>query len=159
MHGETQANRLADLMQKRGDLPSYELVLQLVAVRRASLKKLDINNILLLGLDSLECILIDNDSICATVALIKHHNRYVMKVLETEKEPIKENSSKKYEILKLLFGKVQSRTLDIGHTIDVSLANLEKVTLVLKEKKIATASLINVDGKIALKIDKVERDG
>ena len=159
MHGETQANRLAELMKQRGNLPSYELALHLVAVRSSSLKKLDINDILLLGLNHLECILIDDGTICAKTVLIKQNNRHVMKVVESVKEPIKHYDGKKYEMLKLSFGEIQSRTLDVGHTIDMSQVNLEKVSLVRNVKKIATASLINVDGQIALQIDKVERDG
>ena len=158
MHGETQANRLAQLIQKQGNLPHYELALPLVTVRSSSLKKLDINSILLLGMNDLECVLMDNNAICATVVLVKLPYSYAMKVLKIDKEPVVQQDSKKSEMIKLSFGKVQSRTLDIGYTIDVSQVNLEKVTLVYREKKIATASLINVEGEIAVKIDKVEEN-
>lgn len=158
MHGETQANRLAQLIQKQGNLPHYELALPLVTVRSSSLKKLDVNSVLLLGLSDLECVLMDENLICATVILIKLPYGYAMQVLDVEKEPIVQHDNKKSEMIKLSFGKIQSRTLDIGHTINVSQVNLEKVTLVYKEK-IATASLINVDGEIAVKIDKVEENG
>jgi len=158
MHGETQANRLAELMQRRGDLPNYELALHLVAVRSSSLKKLDVNDILLLGLNNLEYVLIDNGVICAMTVLIKHNNRYAIEVTDTVKNTIKQYESKKYEMIKLSFGEIQSRTLDVGHTIDMSQVDLEKVTLVRNEKKIATGTLINIDGEIAVKIDKVEKN-
>jgi len=155
MNGETQANRLAQLMQKKGSLPSYTLALPSVSVRSSNLKKLEAGDILLLGLDSLECVLIDSDKVCANVVLTKQNNRHGMQIMEIETEPIKTSDSKKYENIKFIFGNVQCRTLTPGHMIDISQLSLEKVTLVSQEKKIATASLINVDGEIAVKIDKV----
>jgi len=155
MNGETQANRLAQLMQKKGSLPSYTLALPSVSVRSSSLKKLESGDILLLGLNSLECVLIDSDKVCASLVLTKQNNRHGMQIIEIE--PIKTNDSKKYENIKLIFGNVQSRTLTVGHMIDIAQICLDKVTLVSQEKKIATASLINVEGEIAVKIDKVER--
>jgi len=157
MNGETQANRLAQLMQKKGFLPSYTLALPLMSIRSSSLKKLESGDVLLLGLNSLACVLMDSDKICANVVLIKQNNRHGMQITETEQEPIKLSDSKKYEKIKLIFGNVQCRTLTAGHMIDIAQISLEQVTLVSDKKKIATASLINVEGEIAVKIDKVER--
>lgn len=158
MNGKTQANRLSELMQKKGHLPSYELALPLVTVRSSSLKKLASEDVLLLGLNCLECVLIHNDTICANVVLIKQNNRYVLEVLEL-KEAVKYYDNKKYENIKISFGMIQSRIVSMGHTIDIAQTDIEKVALLLNEKKIATASLINVDGEIAVKIDKVEKNG
>ena len=157
MNGETQANRLAQLMQNKGHLPSYELALPLVTVRSSSVKKLASGDVLLLGLNSLECVLLDSGKICANVVLIKQQNRHGLKIVEVAKNPSIPSDSKKYEIFKLSFGMIQSRTLLVGHMIDIAQINLDEVALLLKEKKIATASLINVDDEIAVKIDKVEK--
>ena len=159
MNGETQATRLAQLMQKKGYLPSYILALPLVTIRSSSLKKLESGDILLLGLNNFECVLIDNDKVCANLVLTKQNNRHGMQIMETEIEPIKTSDSKKYEKIKLIFGNVQCRTLTAGYMIDIAQISLEKVTLVSQERKIAMASLINVEGEIAVKIDKVEKDG
>jgi hypothetical protein len=156
MNGKTQANRLSELMQKKGHLPSYELALPLVTVRSSSLKKLASEDVLLLGLKRLECVLIQEGRLCASVVLIKQNKRYVLEVIE-EKEVVKTYESKKYENIKLSFGMIQSRIISVGHTIDLAQINVKNVSLVLHEKKIATASLINVDGEIAVQIDKVER--
>ena len=158
MNGETQANRLAQLMQKKGYLPSYALALPLVSIRSSSLKKLESGDILLLGLNSLECVLIDDNKVCANVVLMKQNNRHGMQIIKIDNETLKSTDSKKYEEIKLIFGKVQCRTLTVGHMIDIAQVNLEKVTLVSQERKIATASLINVEGEIAVKIDKVGKD-
>jgi hypothetical protein len=156
MNGKTQANRLSELMQKKGHLPSYELALPLVTVRSSSLKKLASEDVLLLGLKRLECVLIQEGRLCASVVLIKQNKRYVLEVIE-EKEVVKTYESKKYENIKLSFGIIQSRIISVGHTIDLAQINVKNVSLVLHEKKIATASLINVDGEIAVQIDKVEK--
>lgn len=157
MNGKTQANRLSALMQKKGQLPSYELALPLVTVRSSSLKRLSSEDVLLLGLNRLECLLLKNGTLCATVLLKKQNNRHVLEVVE-EKETVKPYDSKKYENIKLSFGMIQSRVVSVGHTIDVAQIALDKVALLHKEKKIATASLISVDGEIAVQIDKVEKN-
>ena len=157
MNGKTQANRLSALMQKKGQLPSYELALPLVTVRSSSLKRLSCEDVLLLGLNRLECLLLKNGTLCATVLLKKQNNRHVLEVVE-KKETVKPYDSKKYENIKLSFGMIQSRVVSVGHTIDVAQIALDKVALLHKEKKIATASLISVDGEIAVQIDKVEKN-
>jgi hypothetical protein len=159
MHSETQANRLAELMQKKRHLPSYELALPLVTVRSSDLEKLAIDDVLLLGLNCFECILLDNGTICANVILIKQNNRHMMKIIKIDKVAVKTNDSKKYETIKLSLGMVQCRTLTLEHTIDIAQINLEHIALMHRDKKIATASLINTDGELAVKIDKVNKDG
>jgi hypothetical protein len=100
----------------------------------------------------------DGDKVCANVVLTKQNNRHGMQIIESAKETLKSTDSKKYENVKLIFGNIQSRTLTVGHMIDITQINLEKVTLVSQERKIATASLINVDSEIAVKIEKVEKN-
>jgi len=158
MHGETQANRLSKLMQKKGHLPNYELALPLVTVRSSYLEKLVLGDVLLLRLKHLKCILLDNGTICANVILVKHNNRHAMKIVTSTETKLKPVNSKKYEEIKLLLGTVHSRTLTIGHMIDITQINLKRVALIAKDNKIATASLVNVDGEIAVKIDKVKKD-
>ncbi|SFV67061.1 hypothetical protein MNB_SV-3-1196 [hydrothermal vent metagenome] len=157
MNGKTQANRLAQLMQKKGFLPSYILALPLMEIRSSSLKKLESGDILLLGLNSLTCLLMDSHKICANVVLVKQNDRYGMQIIKLVNKPIESTNSKKYEKLEFIFGNVQCRTLSVGHIIDIAHINLDKVTLVSQEKTIAAASLVNVEGKIAVKIEKVEK--
>ena len=63
--------------------------------------------------------------------------------------------SKKYDTLKLSFGTVQSKVLEVGETIDITHIDLGYVTLLSENKKLAEGSLINVDNEIAIKIEKV----
>ncbi len=159
MHGETQANRLASLMQKHKSLPSYELALPLVTVQSSSLDNLEVDDVLLLRLDVFECILLNNDILYANVIPVHEKRRVMIKVLDMVNRKVLKTQRKEHEVLKLSFGTVQSRILEAGHMIDVSHMDLETVSLMRKKKKIATASLVNVDGKIAVKIDKVEKNG
>ena len=159
MHGETQANRLASLMQKHKSLPSYELALPLVTVQSSSLDNLEVDDVLLLRLDVFECILLNNDILYANVIPVHEKRRVMIKVLDMVNRKVSKTQRKEHEVLKLSFGTVQSRILEVGHTIDVSQMDLETVSLMRKEKQIATASLVNVDGKMAVKVDKVEKNG
>ena len=59
MKTETQAVRLANMMQKRPLYPEYELALPWVQIKKSALKKLSEGDVLLLGLDSLRMILIN----------------------------------------------------------------------------------------------------
>ena len=156
MNGETQANRLAQLMQKNGHLPTYELTLPSVLVRHTQIKKLLVDDILLLGQNSLVSTLLVNNKICANMILTKHNNRHTLQIVKMQETPIKTTDSKKYGRIKLLLGTVQSRSLDVGHMIDIAQVNFEKVTLMHKEKKIATGTLINVDNEIAVKIVRIK---
>jgi hypothetical protein len=157
MHGESQANRLASLMQKHKSLPSYELALPLVTVRSSSLDNLEVGDVLLLRLEVLECILLNNDILYANIIPVHEKRRVMMKVLDIVKRKVTKTRRKEHEVLKLSFGTVQSRILEVGHMIDVSPVDLETVSLMRKKKKIATAKLVNVDGEMAVQIDKVEK--
>jgi len=159
MHGESQANRLASLMQKHQSLPSYELALPLVTVPSSNLDNLEVDDVLLLGLEVFECILLNNDILYANVIPVHEKRRVMMKVLDIVNRKVSKTQRKEHEVLKLSFGTVQSRSVEVGHTIDVSQMDLETVSLMRKKKKIATASLVNVDGKMAVKIGKVEKNG
>ena len=155
MHGETQANRLASLMQNHKSVPSYELSLPLVTVRSSSLASLKAEEVLLIKQKKLECILLNNDTIVADVIVEKSQNRYVLKVRSLHKRKLPETQRKAHEVLKLSFGEVQSRILEVGHTIELTQIDLHKVILMRKNKIIAEASLITVDEEIAVQIDKV----
>ena len=159
MHKETQANRLASLMQKHKSLPSYELALPLVTVQSSSLDNLEVDDVLLLRLDVFECILLNNDILYANVIPVHEKRRVMIKVLDMVNKKVSKTQRKEHEVIKLSFGTLQSRILEVGHMIDVSHMDLETVSVMRKKKKIATASLVNVDGKMAVQIDKVEKNG
>ena len=158
MRAETQAVHLARIMQKHRRYPEYELILPLVKVKKNRLKKLTQDDILLLGLEGLELILLSEECICAKVLIDEAENSCKIKIENLFKNTEISNNSKKYEILKCSFGILQSRELEVGHTIDITQLDLEEVTLFTEGKKRAEAKLVNVDGEIAIQIIKVNKE-
>ena len=155
MKSETQAFHLAKMMQDHTLYTKYELTLPLVSVRSTKLKNLSLDDVLLLGLNVLEFVLMDAESICANVVLKEMENIHELEITHLGEEAIKPIDSKKYDTLKLSFGTLQSKVLEVGETIDITHIDLGKVTLVSEGEKLAEGSLINVDNEIAIKIDKV----
>jgi len=156
MKSETQAYHLAKMMLEQTRYPRYELTLPLVAVRKSKLKKLAVDDVLLLGLDVLEFVLMDGERSCAKLLLKQSGNMYELEIIDFTNKPVKQIDSKKYKTLKLSFGTVQSKVLDVGHRIDTTQLDLMKVTLVSEGKTIAEGSLVNVDEEIAIQIKKVK---
>ena len=157
MKRETQALHLAKMMQDHIKGTSYEFALPLAMVSNKKLKKLSVDNVLLTGLETLDCILIDEDEICADLQLKKVNNLYNTQIVQLQKSPIKQNDSKKYEVLKFSFGRVYSKVLEPGQMIDVTHIDLGTVSLVLNDQMIAEGTLVNVDDEIAIKIKRVLR--
>ena len=155
MKHETQALNLAKMMQKHIDYPTYDLTLPLITVRSNKLKKLSVNDILLIGVDTLEFLLMDGNTVCAKMQPRTMENTHGVEIVYLDEDTIKQIDSKKYKILKISFGTVQSKALEIGSTIDITHVDLEKVTLVSEDKIIAEGSLVNVDEEIAIQIKKV----
>lgn len=158
MKGETQAVHLAKIMQKHKLYPEYELALPFVKIKRTMLKKLSHGDVLLLGLDHLELILLLEEKICANVVINEAHNSLKIKIMSIEEDPIETNDSKKYEVLKCSFGMLQSRKLEIGHKIDIAQLNLEETKLFVEDKNIADGMLVKVDDEIAIKIKEVNKN-
>jgi len=155
MKSETQAFHLAKMMQDHTLYTKYELTLPLVSVRSKKLKNLSVDDVLLLDLNVLEFVLMDAEKMCANVLLKEIENIHELEISDVAKDMLGTIDSKKYQTLKLSFGTVQSKVLEVGEMIDITHIDLGKVTLVSEDKKLAEGSLINVDNEIAIKIDKV----
>jgi len=156
MKSEAQAFRLAKMMQNHADYPKYELALPLIMVRSNKLKRLSVEDVLLVGFDTLEFLLIDGDTICANIRLKQKGNMYGAEIINLKTDTIEPINSKKYKILNISFGTVQTKELEVGIMIDITHIDLEKVKLVLAGETIAEGSLVNVDEEIAIKIKKVK---
>ncbi len=157
MKGETQAIHLEKMMQKHKLYPEYELALSPIEVKKNSIKKLTKGEVFLLGLDSLNLILIEEGEICANAVIKKSENSSKLKIIQLKRSTIEQGDSKKYETIKISFGMIQVRKLEIGHTIGITSLNLQEVTLVVDDENIAKGSLVNVDEEIAVQIDEVIR--
>lgn len=159
MKRENQALRLAQMMQNKVTVyPSYELALPLVEVGRSKLKKLNDDDIVLLGFNVLEFVLIENENICANLVLKNIDESSYLEISTIDKEPLESNDSKKYQTVKISFGELQSRRLDVGYRIDITQRPLEDVTVIVEGNQYASGSLVSVDGELAVKIHKVKND-
>ena len=155
MRGETQAIHLEKMMQKHKLYPEYELALSPIQVKKNALKKLASGDLFLLGLNSLEMILLEEGNISANVVLNESGNSSKVKIINCNKSTIEQTNSKKYQIVKISFGVLQSRKLEVGHKIEIAQLNLQEVSLHVDGKNIAKGSLVNVDEEIAIQIDEV----
>jgi hypothetical protein len=155
MKGETQALHLSQMMQNYIHTTKYELALPLVTVRSTKLKKLSVKDVLLLDLKVLEFVLIERDTICADLVLKNLDGTYVTEIIQLHKKTISSNDSNKYETVKFSFGACQMKSLEVGNNLDMAQFDLEKITLMLGDKKVAEGSLVNSDNEVAVKINKV----
>ncbi|GIT97453.1 hypothetical protein [Sulfurovum sp. TSL1] len=155
MKHETQAFHLAKMMQRHVNYPTYDLTLPLVTVRSTKLKKLSVNDIILTGFDTLVLSLMNGNTICANIRLKPMHNVHQAEIVDVAEDTIEQSDSKKYKILKVSLGSVQTKALEIGSTIDITHVDLKNVALVSEGKMIAEGSLVNVDEEIAIQIKKV----
>ena len=154
MRDETQSLHLVKMMQKRKLYPEYELILPFLLVKKNSVKKLSKGDVLLLGDDRLNLKLLKDDVLCGNAKIEESTNSRVIKIMDIEECTVKKTNSKKYEQLKCSFSFLQSRVFEVGHKIDISSINLEKVNLIIDNEKIAEGKLVNVDEEIAIEITK-----
>ena len=155
MKGETQSVHLRQMMQRQQHLPEYSLVLPLFELKRKSLKRLERTDLLLLGSERLELYLQDGATLVAKVTVENSGESVKLSILSLEEIAVNTNDSKKYENILTSFGKVQCRTLEVGHKIELSQTELQDVTLFVGEVQQAKGLLVTVDDEIAVKITEV----
>jgi hypothetical protein len=157
MKRETQAQRLAQMVQNQTNYPAYELALPPVKVRKSKLKKLRIDDVLLTGFDTLDFVLIEGKKVCAKTVLGYVGNIPKIEIVQLCKDTIGNPENKKYKTLQCSFGTVKSKVLEVEHTIDIAHMGLEEVTLRSEGESVAKGILVNVDEEIAIQIKKVIR--
>lgn len=140
-------------MKKHIHNPQYELAFPLVSIRRSKLKKLGLNDVLLLGVSVLEFILLEEDVIYADLAHQRVEGNDVIVITHLHNKTIVPNENHKHETLKLSLGKCQMKSFEVGKNVALAQFDLEKIMLISDEKKIAEGSLVNVDNALALKIN------
>lgn len=152
---ETQALHLENVMQKHIRYAEYEVALPLMKVQRSTLKKLRVNDVFLLKLNLLECIMIEEGRICARLQLKACEGTYALTIIQTEQETIVSDKNPKRKMIKFSFGAYPMKHLTIGESLNMDLFDTEKIALIVNEKKIAEGSLINVENEIAVKVNRV----
>lgn len=155
MKSETQAQHLAEMVQNQIHYPAYELALPLVEVRRSKLKKLNVDDVILTGFNTLEFVLIEGKRVCAKTVFGYTGNTPRIEIVELFREAIGDSDNKKYKTLQFSLGTVKSKVLELEHTIDIGHIDIEQVALLSEGKTIAQGVLVNVDEEIAIQIKKV----
>jgi len=155
MKAETQANALASLVQKKKQYSEYELILPLFEVKQSNLEKLNVGDVLLMGLETFILLLVLGSDIYAYVKIVNEENMYKLKIINLKKDTLKQEHTKKYEKVKCSFGMLQSRKLEVGYKVSMNDIHLQKAKLFVKNKNIAEAKLVVVDDEIAIEITKV----
>ena len=150
-----QSVHLQKMMQGHKVHPEYDLVLPNLLLKKKSLKKLSSGDVLLLGLETLELHLMKEGVICAKVALESVAKTVKVRVVALEEVALKSNDSKKYENIVCSFGKLQCRTLEIGHRVEIPSLDTDNLTLFWADKKRCKASFVTVDDEVAIEIHEV----
>ncbi|RLA61836.1 MAG: hypothetical protein DRQ78_08425 [Epsilonproteobacteria bacterium] len=155
MLSDIQARHLATMMQNHSHQNKYELTLDNFCLEKHSIKNMKKNDILLLGINSLILKLIINDTSYAKVSVKKVKNRYFLEVLDIVENTKKVYSDKKYENIKVSLGSIHSKIIKTGEMLDILNIDWKKVKIYISDKYSAKGSLVNVNGTLAIKIDKV----
>ena len=156
MKGETQSLHLQEMMQQLQRNPEYMLAFPPLMIKKKSLKKISIGEILLLDLNMLDLYLFEGERPCARVSPEQYGEFVKLKIVSLVKSPDMTVDSKKYEKILCTFGTVQSRKMEVGHKIEISADSLSEVILSAEGKKLAKGSLVIVDKKLAIEITEVE---
>ena len=154
MRGDTQANRLEMMMRRHQVHPYYRLSLPPFEMKKSLLQELKEGDILLLGLDELRLVLSDAEGIRAEVT-VEHHNYADRLRIISLSEDRNESVSKKYQRVIVSLGEIQSRKLEVGHVIGTMDLHFDDLSIVVEEKRVAQGSLVIVDGRIALQVNRV----
>jgi len=156
MKAETQAVLLEKMMQDQKVHPEYELSLPLFMLKRTVVNRLDKGDILLVGLDKLEFILIYNGNKYANVVLVKSENIEEIEIISMDEIISPSPINSKYEMLKCIFSTLAIEVIDVGIKANISKIGFEDITLITEnnDKKLE-GKLVEVEGEIAIEITKV----
>jgi len=155
MRRESQAYRLEKLVRKNPSYPLYELCFPPVLIRKKAFKKLQPNDLLLIGMDRMEMSLLSEHHGCAKVLLSGDKTHQTLQVTGSFGKTRRETHSKKYKIIKILLALLQSSSLERGHRIETTQIDFDHISLYTEEGKIADARLVTVDDEIAVQIKEV----
>lgn len=156
MKGRTQIDRLEKLMQKHQVYDHYLLALPLVEVQSGALQRIQEGNVILLSLKYLSLVLMEGQRVRATLMpMSTQGDRFEVTSVTGKYENIE--ASSKHRLLIFVLNKIERKSVKVGDIINVANISFDKIDILVDSKKIARGSLVNVEGKIALQIDKVEK--
>jgi len=155
MKDETQSVHLQKIMQQHKCYPEYALALPLFQIKKKSFKKIAKNDVLLVGLDYLDLILLKEGEICAKVAVENVGDSTKLRVSSLVKTSENTIDSKKYKILLSVFARLQIRKLEVGHKVEIPTMAINKIEIFSGHEKCFKGLLVMVDDEIAIEIVEV----
>ncbi len=154
MKVETQASRLERMMRQKRKEQLCEVALPPVQLKRSTLKALEAGDLLLLEMTRFEIVFVEEHSVFAKGVPLNEGGECEVTLLE--KPEILEHT-KKYETLLPTLGSLESDRVRKGATVDISHLELTRVTLERANESVAEGKLVEYEGTIAIKIEKVYR--
>lgn len=153
MERKTQAERLKEMMKRHHHIRSYECSLPLMVLRKTKLEKLRVGDLLLTGCKTLELLLQDEKDIYMTAHF---DSLQKVEIVGTTAVFRKESIEEKDTVVKFSFGTLPLEELQKGSRVDLSALNLDKMILKVDKRAVAQGHLVNVNGTIAVAIDKIK---
>jgi len=153
--GETQSVRLQQMMQQRKCYPEYALALPLFSIKKKNLKKMDQGDVLLLGFDFLDLVLLKEGEICAKVSVENVADSTRLRISSLEESTVNKYDSKKYENILPIFTTLQIRKLEVAHKVEIPTSEIREITLFNDHEKSFKGLLVMVDDEIAIEITEV----
>ncbi|MEA1954293.1 MAG: FliM/FliN family flagellar motor C-terminal domain-containing protein [Campylobacterota bacterium] len=155
MRGKTQAMRLEKMMQRHIPLLAYSVTLPSMKIKSKRLKTLLKGDVLLLGISTLEMQLREDGIIYTSVKIKNSEKKLVLEVSEIEEVALNTYNTKKYKNIDFTLALVKSKKLEVGNTIEIDKSILDNIEVVVNHKTFAYGTLVNVNNKIAIEINKV----
>ena len=161
MKAETQAVLLERMMQNKKIHPEFELCFPLFLVEKKTLKRLSVGDVFLLGLDTLESILIEHKGIhnvsrYAKLAFIENNSRQEVEITSIKNMVLKPFNNSEYEEVKCVFSKIDVQLFDVGSRLRLEDELFESVEIFNINSDItAEGKLIEVNDEIAIEVTKV----
>lgn len=155
MKGETQSVHLQKMMQQHKRYPEYELALPLFSIKKKNLKKIAEGDVLLLGLDFLDLLLLKEREVCAKLTVESVADSVKLRITSLVEESENTTNSKKYENILSTFATLQIRKLEVGHRVEVPTSEINEIALFSHQRKCFKGLLVTVDDEIAIEITEV----
>ena len=155
MKGETQSVHLQKMMQQQKRYPEYELALPSFSIKKKNFKKMGQGDVLLLGLDLLDLVLLKEGEVCAELTVEHVADSVKLRISSLAESTVNTNDSKKYENILPIFTTLQIRKLEVGHKVEVPTSEIREITLFNEHEKSFKGLLVTVDDEIAIEIAEV----
>jgi len=155
MKGETQSIHLQKMMQQRKCYLEYTLALPLFPIKKKSFKKIAKSDVLLVGLDHLDLILLKGGEICAKIAVENVADSTKLRISSLAETSENTVDSKKYKYLLPVLATLQIRKLEVGHRVEIPTVEINETEIFSGHEKCFKGLLVTVDDEIAIEITEV----